>query len=214
MDLDSLLELIDRALKSQDPSTRRRELPTESHERAGPTAYSAGYVDILEDINRLLGARRLGGSDGPWTEEDRAAERLRNEQYLQTKAKDLSSQYNVEKEKLDLRMKIEQACLSALCLLFISVIVTHSLINRRVNSKLCRGSYWRGASLSSNSRSACPPEPPGTHRTAAPVTLRGLLRAALHRRRWLISLQRRRGMWFPQRERVTLTQQREACSQA
>lgn len=126
MDLDSLLDLIDRALKAQDTSSSSNARGRAEHtadSSSAPSAYSAGYADVLEDINRLLAARRLGaggGSEDPWgrrrldgevdeAEDMRETQRMRNEQYLQTRAKGLSSQYNVEKEKLDLRMKIEQA---------------------------------------------------------------------------------------------------------
>ena len=132
MDLDSLLDLVDRALKSQDPSSSSnakggRAAEQTTDRSSAPSAYSAGYADVLEDINRLLAARRLGagGSEEPWgrrrldgeadeAEDLRETQRMRNEQYLQTRAKGLSSQYNVEKEKLDLRMKIEQVIIQSI----------------------------------------------------------------------------------------------------
>lgn len=105
MDLDALLELIDKAMQQEKSRTGCTRDPARDDKTDNPSnQYKEGYEEIIKDIDALLATRRrIDGVDA-----DRDNMRLQHEQYLQSKAKDLSSQYNVEKEKLDLRLKIEQ----------------------------------------------------------------------------------------------------------
>lgn len=112
MDLDSLLALIDHATKVKNAGSGAevKRLPLAA--KMSENNYREGYEDILKDIDTLLGSKGLGGL--PMT--DLNTEREQRQRYkehmdaiMQNKAKTLSSEYNVEKEKYDLKMKIEQA---------------------------------------------------------------------------------------------------------
>lgn len=110
MDLDSLLGLIEHATKGR--AGGRGDVMKPASITAASNHYREGYEDILRDIDALIGSRGSGRLEAV----DLVSEREQKMRYkehmdgiMQSKAKNLSSQYNTEKEKYDLRMKIEQA---------------------------------------------------------------------------------------------------------
>ena len=110
MDLDSLLGLIEHATKVKSGSAEAKQQSVAI--TTTTNNYREGYEDILKDIDTLLGSRGPGGLPVVDLNAERE-QKLRYKQHMdgimQSRAKTLSTEYNVEKEKYDLRMKIEQA---------------------------------------------------------------------------------------------------------
>lgn len=112
MDLDSLLALIEHATKVKQGDVAAGVKYPAPAQVTGNNNYREGYDDILKDIDALLGSRGPGGLPMLNAHEEREQKQRYKEHMdgiMQNTAKNLSSQYNVEKEKYDLRMKIEQA---------------------------------------------------------------------------------------------------------
>ena len=114
MDLDSLLGLIEYATKSKDTRNivDEKEQPSSiPNETSQHNRYREGYEELLKDIDALLGSKRSDGSFivDPYAEmEAKQKYKEHMDGLMQNRAKDLTLQYNLDKEKLDLRMKIEQ----------------------------------------------------------------------------------------------------------
>jgi hypothetical protein len=140
MSIDALLALIEHAMKQNNNSPETRTPDSMSPEASSSSAprslppilpnnkYRDGYDDLLKDIEQLLHSNQLNGSSrndsaAPSAlvsmavdmsyldaEEERRRHKLRTDEMMQSRAKGLSEEYSQEKEKLDLRMKIEQVC--------------------------------------------------------------------------------------------------------